>query len=263
MKSIIAFTLLLFAIHSEVVIENPWGIMYPRGGDEDWGKGAYTIPDSIDLNLYHDTNENLYGSLRKDDFAIRLYDKKGSKMLSYPRRDIDWIGHYSCELLKFKECQNKDYVKVLWKHSPPGLFIKKSELKSLDIKPYNYREYLFSDDIPANAKTMRGGANIGVNLEKNCLNLREEPSLESQIIECIPGNDWWNGENSGEYNHLKILKNEGNWAKVKVTYYCIDESNKREWEEGCFGEVLRTSNGWVKAIDNNGFPNIWFSVTSY
>jgi len=233
--------------------------MFPRGGDENWGKGAYTIPDSIRVNLYLDTNDNLFGSLRKDDFKLSLYDKEGNLMPDYPRGDIEWIGHTSCELLKFKDCKNDNYVKVNWKHSPPGMFLKKIELESLGIKPFTYREYLYSDDIPSTPKSMREWANTGVNLERSCLNLREKPSIKSEKIECVPGNDW----PSREYNHMKVLDVNGDWAKVKVTYYCIGEDFGDEAAVGCTGKILRTSIGWVKAMDDNGFPNIWFSMTSY
>lgn len=34
-------------------------------------------------------------------------------------------------------------------------------------------------------------------------------------------------------------------------------------EDDCPYKEFRNGIGWVKAIDEKGFPNIWYSVTSY
>lgn len=251
-------TIAVIIVNGIVPFENPYGIMYPRGGNEDWGDGAFVVPDQFQIDLYSDLHGAKFGEVRNGKSYLELYDFNGEKILQYPVKDLEWIGHYNYELLKYKEVEDTEYVKILWKHFPPGLYVKRAMIEEFGFESFSYREYLFGTNLPNNLKLIRNGTNIGVNLEKSCLNLRSSPIKESQKIECIPGNDWGNGE----FNHLKIIKTEKKWALIEVSFYCIDDEDESS-EYSCTGKKIRSKKGWVKAIDENGFPNIWFSVTSY
>jgi hypothetical protein len=240
-------------------LENPYNIMSPRGGDEDWGEGAYYIPEAFEVEVYDHTFTKKIGTLHKDHSYLALFDN-ADKKADFNWDDIEWIGHYELQLLKYRSSPRSDFINVLWKTSPNKYYIKKKDLISKHVKPFAYKAYLFDDNISDRINQFKSFANIGVNLTKSCLNLREGPSVNSKKIRCILGNDWENGE----LTHLKILDYEGNWAKVEVITYTIFEAPEDDESDSGFSFSEKNRQyGWVKAIDDTGFPNIWFSVTAY
>ena len=96
-------------------------------------------------------------------------------------------------------------------------------------------------------------AKVGVNLIKNCLNLRTNPEINNNKVICIPSNDFGNAYEV----ELKILQLEGDWARVK--FMELHPTPNHDCNATIKNEII----GWVKAIADNGFPNIWFSSTSY
>ena len=66
-----------------------------------------------------------------------------------------------------------------------------------------------------------------------------------------------------KFSHLEIQKTQGNWAKVEVINYIFEDNFGGESGEDCLYKELNRKTGWLKAIDNSGFPNIWFSVSGY
>lgn len=241
---------------SNISIENICSIMFPRGGDEDWGIGAIFIPDEFEANIYKDTQGNKFGKLKTLNRRVRLRDISG-KELGFKIGELEYLGHYTFEVIKVKS-ESKDYFKVMWKTSKNGLFVNKKEMEDKGAIFYEYKELLFSDSIPLKKGGFYDWVNIGVNLEKSCLNLRTEPSKNSKKIKCILGNDW----ELPYHTHMKILETKDNWAKVETTEYFYDAKSD-ESGEGCTFFEINKKTGWLKAIDENGFPNIWFSLTSY
>ena len=96
-------------------------------------------------------------------------------------------------------------------------------------------------------------AKAGVNLIKNCLNLRTTPEVGDNKIMCMPSNDFGHAYEV----ELKMMKLEGDWAEVEYNELHPTENHD------CNTTVKNVKTGWVKAISDNGFPNIWFSSTSY
>lgn len=251
----IAFFLLIGAFGTAP--ENPCGIMVPRGEDEDWGDGAFFMPDEFQIPLFEDTKGEAYGFLRKafPQEVMHLIDKNGQRVLSLNYyNNIEWIGHYSIELLMSKKCENTAFVQVLWKHKKRGLFVKKEDLEQQGAQFFTYKEYLFCEETPKKIQKFKHWANIGVNLTKNCLNLRKEADVNSVKIDCVRGNDW----PIDGINHMKILEQKGDWAKVEVITMVEGPE-----EHDCPSLVKEKRIGWVKAIDESGFPNIWYSVSGY
>ena len=232
--------------------ENPCGIMYPRGYDEDWGKGGYLIPDNFEISIYKSRdNSEILGTLRKKNGFLTLKDSS-KNLIQYDLKDFEWIGQYSVAFLKVYESEG-DYIKVLCKSFDSGLYIRKSELNQKMVF-FTYYELLFSETLPAQIKKNQSVA-LGINLNNNCLNLRQEPNINGKKIRCILGNDI----NPKGFSDIRILNHKGNWAYVEVIF-C--EWNDIGDEDDCGIEVNREI-GWLKAIDENGFPNIWYAVTAY
>ena len=263
MKALFLIPFLFLPGSTFTEIENPCNIMFPRGEDEDWGEGAYYMPDDFNIPLYKSlTEKETYGFLRKvaSRENMRLVDQNGKDLPDYYSCHFkEWIGHSSLELLMAKKCENPEFVCVLWKYKKGGVFAKKADLKKQGAAYYTYWDYLFKQDMPKKITENKKWASIGVNLTKNCLNLRMENNVKSDKIKCIPGNDGEISETGA--NHLKILEHHGNWAKVEVI--TLRWQAGHSGEDNCLYKEFSNGIGWVKAIDEKGFPNIWYSVTSY
>lgn len=241
-----------FICHSALV-ENPCGTMTPRGITEDWGIGTYFISDDFEIFVYSDTAGTLFGRLKVSESHLHLYDFH-NRRINFQQGDIDWIGHYSHEFLKVRESVSKKYVEIFWEANG-GLFINKNEADLQKLELLTYKSLLFDKTI---FKELNGYTpdeiGIGVNLIRTCLNLRSGPSIDSSVIYCINGNE----DSQGGTTHLKILDNSGNWAKVEVTTRVFQDG-----DVDCPSRIIRRITGWVKAIADNGFPNIWYAVSSY
>jgi hypothetical protein len=55
---------------------------------------------------------------------------------------------------------------------------------------------------------------------------------------------------------MKIIESKGNWVKIQAEAF--------KWGGGeCDFTKDKNWVGWIKAFDDNGKPNIWYSITSY
>lgn len=227
----------------------------PRGYDQDWGNGCWIIPDNFKINIYDELDGSIFGKLYTENSQIKLVDKNNISInIEYP--DIEYISHYGNELLKSKQCFNPNCVRVLWKTSKKILYLDKSELKKSKAEFREFKDFLFDKDLirKFNITTL----NLGINLNKSCLNLRKHPRNNSLKIKCLKGNDWDQGFCTG----LRIRKRLNNWAEVE--YFEMHPTVKSiENDEDCSYIERNKQVGWIKAIDDNGFPNIWYSVSSY
>ena len=237
-------------------VENPCQIMTPRGGDGDWGEGAYILPQRFDVILYEKPGGNIFGVLRKSNASVRLHSENGKPMLA--AKGLEWIGHDSKTLLKVKKSKDNRYMTVFWKSFPKGLNLKKKDAEMAGLQFFTYQQLLNHKLLPDKIRRYAASVRIGVNLQKNCLILRQQPSKISKRIGCIPGNDW----NVKTISHLEILETQGQWAKVEVVKEVYDESMDESGEDCSFIEQNRQS-GWLKSVDQSGFPNIWYSLSGY
>ena len=242
------------------VVENICGTMYPRQGNPDWGNGAYFIPDTFQVQTYTDTIGTKSGYLKTVDGYLYLFDLNNNQLdYHYSSGDIEYIGHPSYQILKAKSKSESEFVNCFWNHISGGLFISKSELKRNLASFYTYQELLCSEDLILKGHAPPYGK-LGVNLPDSCLELRTGPSLKSPVITCIPGNDI----NPEGETHLRIIESEGPWSKVEVTTLTIDNDITEDIEdEPCPSILVSNHIGWLQAINNFGFPNIWYSVSGY
>lgn len=235
--------------------ENPCQIMMPRGSDQDWGNGCWIIPDNFQINIYDDLDGSIYGKLYTQYSQIKLVAKNNIS-INIEYSDIEYVGHYGNELIKSKQCFNPNFVRVLWKTSKKILYLDKSELKKSEAEFREFKDFLFDKDLIK--KFSNTTLNLGINLNKSCLNLRKHPNNNSTKIKCLKGNDWGQGFCTG----IRIIKRLNNWAEVE--YFEMHSSVKSiENDEDCNYIERNNQVGWIKAIDDNGFPNIWYSVSSY
>lgn len=241
-------------------IENPCNIMYPRSSTN-WGVGVMWLPWDSEITLF-DNEGKVFGKLRRNFSSwsnFEVLDLNNLELSTFKENfDFDWVGGYDLSLIKVFEKSNDKYFKVFGNSEKNGLWISKNEAEDKGVKFLTYESILFNHEIPEEIRKFRESANIGVNIEKSCLNLRTTPSDRGNKISCIPGNDW----DFKKLTHFEILKQNGKWAFVEVTFSEWREIEK-EGENDCSYFEIKKEKGWVKAIDDNNFPNIWFSVTAY
>ena len=76
--------------------------------------------------------------------------------------------------------------------------------------------------------------------------MRALPSTDSDLILTFNGD---------LFEIAPTEQAEGNWVKVKVIKYkehpCLSELNQEELIEQKF-------EGWLKLVDDNGSPNVWY-----
>ncbi|MEO1416567.1 MAG: hypothetical protein AAFW00_14890 [Bacteroidota bacterium] len=235
--------------------------MMPREGNGDWGNQVWLLPSSVKLNIY-DIYENpmgeKWGVLSSDGTGTLKIEVSPGKALRVNHEDLAYIGHFGHVYIKAKPSHNPDYLKVFWHTRGGGFFVRKKDLTAFELDRFTYRDLLKQKMRHAQVEGHRiGGVPVGVNLDKRCLNLRESPSPTSATIVCMPGNQW----DTHNVIHLNILEMDGDWARVEAIWTVADDAC--DALKGCPCQETNRQRGWVKAIGDNGFPNIWFAVTSY
>ena len=232
--------------------------MYPRSTDS-WGIGACVTPTYFTLPLYDEATGAKYGNLTKTSkYGLRI-NKANREYEQVHSADIEYLSHSNFPILKVDKCFNPDFLRVLWKSSTAELYVSKEDLNKLQFKYHTYRKYLEDYSVGKKGYEIRqnGLQSIGVNLTKNCLNLREHPSVDAAHIICMLSNDW-------EQNfvvRLKVLEIKGNWAMLE--YVEVHPSKDYPNDGDCYSINKNEKKGWAKALADDGYPNIWFAVTSY
>lgn len=247
------FSIFLFIllINPALPLENPCASMIPRGYEEDWGLGVYFLDDDFEAFVYSDTLGTVVGRIEVADSYGRFYDIF-RRRVPIEFGDKEWIGNYSCELLKVRKCNSTRYVQCLWK-TGSNLYLDTTEIVSR-YKLLSYRDLLFNKVLRKEILGYDSEVNVGINLVKSCLNLRTSPSVDSAKIACIPAEL----NQPTEDVRIKILKQSNDWAYVLVEAYVFQDG-----DVDCPSKLAISMKGWVKAIADNGFPNLWYAVSSY
>ena len=256
----------LLNVHDKInYIENPCNFMYPRQNDRDWGMGVFFFPQfGIKIPIYDTKSLRHSGFIEYDDGLFKILDLNSKSQNNAIHRQ-EWIGSSHFPLLQVKN-DTKDLLIINWK-GPENYFgvqyseykIKKSELIKNGCIFFTYKQLLISKNLPPHLKWLKSWANMGINLTKNCLNLREQPSIASIKIFCVPGNDW----SYQDLSTMQFIEARGDWAKFRVQLKKAVERSIDSEESECKYQIIKELTGWFKIVDENGFPNIWFSVTAY
>ncbi len=250
--------ILIFLFSSFSLIENPCNEMKPRGGDEDWGEGIYLLALDSLIPIYEPSTHQQLGFISRDKNGVRLYEKDKQTNLSLGLSTLEWVGSGYTPLLMYKS-SDQDLIMSNWKndHGKIPFEIQTSELVNSGAKRYTYKEILTSKFVSQELKGLRDFAKLGINVTKSCVNLRITPHSKSKIIECVPGNDW----NDELQTEMKVLEVSADWAKLNIEFF---EADGEDASGNCLTyRKIREQVGWVKMVNETGFPNIWFSVTTY
>ncbi|HEX5111667.1 MAG TPA: SH3 domain-containing protein [Saprospiraceae bacterium] len=232
--------------------------MYPYSGERDWGEGALMFQPDTKCILYSDTAGTVFGFLRIFDNGWDIRDKDEKPIDLYQNRyEIGYYFHLGYfKLTKANDSNSEDYYSCFDHVRAGGLFLEKSEVKEKGGVYSSYVDLIFKY---SKGLTYDSFPRIGVNLRDMCLNIRKGPGLKFEIIGCVPSNQDQENE-----SRIEILERNGDWAKVHVLNmkfvgeYPKQEEMGPDWA-ACPNTIISELTGWMKVVDENGFPKIWFS----
>jgi len=203
-----------------------------------------TMQNGLIVTVF-DPNKPLIYRLAPDN-GFPIYDKpNGNKIgvftnhkvivnndeLPYDRVRIRQISYHNKAITYF---ERKDgYVRIV--SDTMNCWLNEDEIIKNNFKIREWQDFLIS-----NKNNVLGYFADG-------LNLREAPSTDSKILITLKG-----------FN-LKIEPtNESNglWTKVKVIKYKLDPC-----EGDLGGNIEYTLEGWIKIVDDNGLPNVWYEIS--
>jgi len=244
------------AISLTASAQEPCTPMFPRGGLQDWGSGAYYLPEAFNAKVYTSTNGDYYGTMVREPRSLRVVAKRNEwRRVDYS--DLEWIGNHNLKYLKVKPADNPDYVRVIWNTYEGERYMKKSELEKAGAIYQSYRDYLFNEDLnlPETAKEGRK-ATLGININRGCLDLKIAPDTTAQSLQCIEGNRF----GDSVFTEIKILESKEHWAKVQLIKWRHDAELEATGAK-CTYRPEQLGEGWIKAVEEDGFPYIWFATT--
>lgn len=140
---------------------------------------------------------------------------------------------YETWAITFFERKN-GFVRIVESNVDYWLSEKEIEEKNFNVE--NWKSFLISNT----------GKLLGYYANDPGLNLRALPSKDSDLILTLRGD---------LFEITPTEQSERNWVRVKVRKYiehpCVSGMNQDELIEEKF-------EGWIKLIDENGLPNVWY-----
>lgn len=193
------------------------------------------------FNVYSSPNGEIIGklsrlnnSLEDEQELYKLYfiEKNTKKQELLNLSDFQEIG-YEIWALKYIDSKN-NFIKVELKNQ--NFWINKDEILRKGFKVVNWQTFLLE-----NADNL-----LGYYANDKGLNLREEPNDNSKIIATVKGD---------LFEIKPTPENVNIWTKVKIRKYkkhpCLSDLDETELIE-------YELEGWLKLVDENGFPNVWY-----
>ncbi len=149
--------------------------------------------------------------------------------------DLQMVSDESYFLKVYQKTDKQ--VLVLQKTRKSGYWIKLADLEGARYRFVSWLEYM-------KAKPERWYIH-----ERVRLNLRTRPDPGSKKVLLV---------REGRFLIDLTTKTDGRWAEVTVTEYERDPCER----EGHIDDlhIVKTYRGWLKVIDDDGFPNIWFPI---
>lgn len=200
-----------------------------------YGIGILTAPkcEASRIPLYETVNGEEPGAfitqVSKVEYNFFRMIDNNDRIVNLHASDAVSIGYEEVALTVFEE---NDYgFKVALNHTNgEGYWISKT-----DVKRYHLSHWSWMDYLTKNYVTLFPEA-LGIPM-----NLREQPNATSNKLATL---------DTDVYQITPTGKTDGLWAQVSVSLfsapYCEDAVFKRKFT------------GWVKLLDDKGYPNLWF-----
>lgn len=204
--------------------------------------------DSIGCILLKSNNSSLSEQFHfPSNVKITLYEKPDGKAVgTLFKGDGFWDLFYEIEGIKHKVPEN-EFVSIAYDGYALQYYIKIGKYLNVlrNVKKEGY--WISIDELDKHGMYFTGWMSFFINNNmlyyvRYNMYLREKPNANSKIITLLT-KEYFDIEFTGKHEEL--------WAEIIATKYDSPDA-------GCGdGKKVKVYKGWIKAIDNSGFPNIW------
>ncbi len=187
-----------------------------------------SFPDKR-IDVYDAPCGSVLGTIgRVSRYSLNLID---NNLKSIDIADADKIEIvYEGNVLKYYK-EDEEYANILTYTLPEGVWIRKADLNANNFKAQSWLNYLVS-------------SKREYHYQYNNVELRKFPNSDSasDTIASI----------GGDLDYISFTgKNDGFWAEVVVNRYDKHPSMED-------GKIVEKLNGWIRAVDDNGKPRVWY-----
>lgn len=169
-------------------------------------------------------------------FETVFVDTEGNEDYLKPRSTHTvWTG-YKSHSLQYYTLHDGFYKVVV---NEQVYWLNQAEMQEMGFEHQSWQEYYQGTD----SKALTANYN---------LNLRTAPDSEAEKIILLTINRY----NKEFYHQLQMTGNfQGNWAEVEVSIYESMDARCRS------KQVEKKLKGWIKYLDDSGYPNIYYIPT--
>ncbi|MFK7806946.1 MAG: hypothetical protein AB8F74_04005 [Saprospiraceae bacterium] len=216
--------LLLFLLISPILClaqENSWGIGILR-----------VHPDcTTEINVYNAPHGKVTGTLTResgDQYPRRIewLDEMGPRMY-IPDNALLEVEYEINAIIVFEA---KDgFLRIMFSEGEFTSWVSEEDLKGPEFSYWPWMKFMLDS---GNSFFTSGYG----------MNVREAPTVKASRILTVKGD---------QFDISPTGKHEGLWAEVIIkeydSVYCEEPHN-----------LVKTYKGWMKILDDKGFPNVWF-----
>lgn len=206
-----------------------WGIGL-ISNKSSWPPGAVIFPHQK-INVYDKPrNGQIVGAVSIGDRPWQLVIQAGSEKTPVSSKDMKEVEYETSAPIVFD--YDSGYVNVFRQFKPNGVWINTKELSGVGFQYVSWADFLSEKkSVPLFPRN-----SIAVSL-------RKAPTASSERITVLKGENF----------HVTPLGGKkGNWIKVKVTQYSVHPCTDGK------GVIANEWQGWVKSVDDSGYPNLWY-----
>lgn len=205
------------------------GLILP---DNDSDSNCCILSPMSGLDLYDQPGGKKVASLKRTSDEYSIYLLKNGKETKIELESLKEIGY---EIFAIKFIDKVDgFVKVLDEFG--GYWLSINEMKKKDFDAVSWMDFLirYTDKV------------LGYYAEDPGLRLRATPGIDGEVT----------GSVKGDLFEIKLSrKTNGSWNLVTVTKYREHPCGASFSEEE---NLEYKTEGWMKVVDDDGEPNIWF-----
>ena len=194
------------------------------------GFAVYDQPNGEEIGQLTRNVEQNVGD--QSSYRIYFVDSKARTETQIGLQYFQEIGY---EVWALTYTERKDgFVKI--KYETQNFWLKESELQKVGFSLVEWQSF-FTDNVDNL---------LGFYANDPGLNLREKPNTDARIIKKLKGD-------TVQISPTK--EHKGLWTKVKVTISKEHPCGTDLTEEK---NIIEELEGWIKTVDDNGLPNLWY-----
>jgi hypothetical protein len=217
------------AVKREPAEAGNWGIGIIMKETSSLQPGMLIFPDSP-IPLYNSPDGKPLGSAKADpqQWKFDLIHKGTTTEIPQKGHDLREIGYETSAVTVYS--QKKGYLEVFRQGKRKGAWLKSSDLEKHGFKFSSWINFLLTQkEVPFYPRTPLTVRN------KPGTQHKKVTSLKDELVDVLPTG-----------------KNQDAWLEVEVLRYsvhpCVDGK----------GKISKKWKGWIKFVDDAGFPNVWY-----